>query len=128
MFFMLPVLYRKAWGSKFGLELKLFQPTISPVPLIAVATETLPCSVLILVAFPPLNITAIAAVGLEDVPAATPELLRAEAFETWFPESVPRSVTVYVWAMLCDDNENNDSAANAIERLNLLVVDICFSL
>ena len=43
----------------------------------AVATETSAASVLILIAFPALNIVAIAAVGVDDVPVASPELFKA---------------------------------------------------
>ena len=33
-------------------------------------------------------------------------------------------MTVYVWARQCTADENNDSVANTIEHLDLLVVDI----
>src|SRR5580704_13317096 len=94
----------------------------------AFATETVLPSVLILVALPPLNIVAIEAVGVSEIPAASPASLRAEALETEFPGSVPRSVTVYVWAVLCNVEAHSQSAADSIEIPHFTMGDILFLL
>src|SRR5580658_378821 len=94
----------------------------------AFASETLPPSVLILVAFPPLNIVAIAAVGVSETPTASPASLRAEALETLFPGSVPRSAMVYVWAALCDADAHSQSADNITATPDSLILDILVAL
>src|ERR1700685_2781726 len=91
----------------------------------ALAKETLPPSVLMLFALPSLNIVAIAVEGVSETPAASPALLRAEAWETEFPGSVPRSVMVYVCAVLWDSDAHSQSAANIVDIPNLLVGHIC---
>jgi hypothetical protein len=87
----------------------------------ALASETLLPSVLILVALPPLNVVAIAAVGVSETPAASPASLRAEALETLLPESVPRSVTVYCCAALGAADVQSQNAAKIKEIPDLLV-------
>jgi hypothetical protein len=124
MFFMAPLLYRNAWGSKVGLELKEFQPAISPVALIAFATETLLPSVLMLVAFPPLNNVAIAALGVSETPAASPASLRAKPSETLFPDVVPRSVTLYCCAKFGAAQVSIKSHTKPVVHAEFPVVDM----
>src|SRR5580704_14914971 len=90
----------------------------------AFATETVLPSVLILVALPPLNIVAIEAVGVSEIPAASPASLRARALETEFPGSVPRSVMVYVCAVLCDADAYSQTNANITEMPDFLVMPV----
>src|ERR1700683_2030259 len=93
----------------------------------AFASETLLPSVLILVAFPPLNIAAIAAVGVSETPTATPAALRAEPLETLLPASVPRSVTVYCCALPGAAQANRQHSIDPVRHPGLIAISMCVS-
>ena len=65
---MVPLLYRNARGTGFGLESKNLQPTTWPEPPIEVATETSAPRVFKFLVVPLLNKVAMSAVALDDTP------------------------------------------------------------